>query len=487
MESIEILAVVESVSNEKGIDEGIIFGALETAIATASLRHFHEDADITVSIDRVSGEYSTHRHWAVAEELMEDFHKETHITETDSKMTLGETYSLDVDNVVFGRIEAQAARQVMMQKVREAERDNIVAMFTSQNNSLMNGTVKRVTRDNIIVDIGNDIEAILPRSQLLPGEIYKIKDRMRAILQIQEIEGRGSQLMLSRTCPEMVTELFRIEVPEINEDIIEIRGIARDAGSRSKITVKTNDGRIDPVGACVGMRGSRVQSVSGELGNERIDIIIYDDNPAQMVINALAPAKVESIVMDEDSRSMELAVNEENLALAIGSRGQNIRLASRLVGWELNIISSNEAEAKERVIEAEFQAKLMENLSINEAEAEGLIRGGFLTFDDIAYADDLKLITALGLEEARVEEIKAAAADAALMEAMGEITQEESNLESLTELGFSEEEVDILVSKSLKSMDDIAELAVDELQEVLEITEKKAADIIMKARESWFN
>ncbi|MDB9995416.1 transcription termination factor NusA [Gammaproteobacteria bacterium] len=487
MESIEILAVVESVSNEKGIEEGIIFGALETAIATASLRHFHEDAEITVSIDRVSGEYSTHRHWIVSEETVEDFHKETHVTENDSKLTLGDTYSLDVDNVVFGRIEAQAARQVMMQRVREAERDTIVAMFTSQNNSLMNGTVKRVTRDNIIVDIGNDIEAVLPRDQLLPGEIYKIKDRMRAILQIKEIEGRGSQLMLSRSCPEMVTELFRIEVPEINEDIIEIRGIARDAGSRSKITVKTNDGRIDPVGACVGMRGSRVQSVSGELGNERIDIIIYDDNPAQMVINALAPAKVESIVMDEDSRSMELAVNEENLALAIGSRGQNIRLASRLVGWELNIISSNEAEAKERVIEAEFQAKLMDNLSINESEAESLIRGGFLNFDDIAYAEDSKLLAALKLEESRVEEIKAAAADAALMEAMGEITQEESNLESLTELGFSEEEVDILVSKALKSMDDIAELAVDELQDIIEISDKKAADIIMKARESWFN
>ncbi|MDA9332101.1 transcription termination factor NusA [Gammaproteobacteria bacterium] len=487
MESIEILAVVESVSNEKGIEEGIIFGALETAIATASLRHFHEDAEITVSIDRVSGEYSTHRHWIVSEETVEDFHKETHVTENDSKLSLGDTYSLDVDNVVFGRIEAQAARQVMMQRVREAERDTIVAMFTSQNNSLMNGTVKRVTRDNIIVDIGNDIEAVLPRDQLLPGEIYKIKDRMRAILQIKEIEGRGSQLMLSRSCPEMVTELFRIEVPEINEDIIEIRGIARDAGSRSKITVKTNDGRIDPVGACVGMRGSRVQSVSGELGNERIDIIIYDDNPAQMVINALAPAKVESIVMDEDSRSMELAVNEENLALAIGSRGQNIRLASRLVGWELNIISSNEAEAKERVIEAEFQAKLMDNLSINESEAESLIRGGFLNFDDIAYAEDSKLLGALKLEESRVEEIKAAAADAALMEAMGEITQEESNLESLTELGFSEEEVDILVSKALKSMDDIAELAVDELQDIIEISDKKAADIIMKARESWFN
>ncbi|MDC1164225.1 transcription termination factor NusA, partial [Gammaproteobacteria bacterium] len=445
------------------------------------------DAEITVSIDRVSGEYSTHRHWIVSEETLEDFHKETHVTENDSKLSLGDTYSLDVDNVVFGRIEAQAARQVMMQRVREAERDTIVAMFTSQNNSLMNGTVKRVTRDNIIVDIGNDIEAVLPRDQLLPGEIYKIKDRMRAILQIKEIEGRGSQLMLSRSCPEMVTELFRIEVPEINEDIIEIRGIARDAGSRSKITVKTNDGRIDPVGACVGMRGSRVQSVSGELGNERIDIIIYDDNPAQMVINALAPAKVESIVMDEDSRSMELAVNEENLALAIGSRGQNIRLASRLVGWELNIISSNEAEAKERVVEAEFQAKLMDNLSINESEAESLIRGGFLNFDDIAYAEDSKLLGALKLEESRVEEIKAAAADAALMEAMGEITQEESNLESLTELGFSEDEVDILVSKALKSMDDIAELAVDELQDIIEISDKKAADIIMKARESWFN
>ena len=487
MESIEILAVVESVSNEKGIEEGIIFGALETAIASASLRHFHEDADITVSIDRVSGEYSTHRHWVVAEEAAEDFHKETHITEDDSKLSLGDTYSLDVDNVIFGRIEAQAARQVMMQRVREAERDTIVAMFTSQNNTLMNGTVKRVTRDNIIVDIGNDIEAVLPRDQLLPGEIYKIKDRIRAILQIKEIEGRGSQLMLSRSCPEMVTELFRIEVPEINEDIIEIRGIARDAGSRSKITVKTNDGRIDPVGACVGMRGSRVQSVSGELGNERIDIIIYDDNPAQMVINALAPAKVESIVMDEDSRSMELAVNEENLALAIGSRGQNIRLASRLVGWELNIISSNEAEAKERVVEAEFQAKLMDNLSINESEAESLIRGGFLNFDDIAYAEDSKLLSALKLDESRVDEIKTAAADAALMEAMGEITQEESNLESLTELGFTEEEVEIFVSKALKSMDDIAELAVDELQEIILMPDKKAADIIMKARESWFN
>ena len=487
MQSNEILAVVDSVSTEKGLDKNIIFSAIELAIASASQRHFHEDAELFVKIDRDTGEYSTHRNWHVFDESDEEFHLETHITKDNAELEIGEIYTKKQENVPFGRIETQAARQVMLQKVREAEREKVVSQFKNQNNQLVNGTVKRVTRDNIIVDIAYDAEAILPRDRLMPGEIYKINDRIRAVLQIQEIEGRGPQLMLNRICPEMVTELFSIEVPEINEDIIEIRGVARDAGSRSKIAVKTNDGRIDPVGACVGMRGSRVQAVSAELGNERIDIIIYDDNPAQLVINALVPAKVESIVMDEDSRSMELAVNEENLALAIGSRGQNIRLASRLVGWELNIISSNEAEAKERVVEAEFQAKLMDNLSINESEAESLIRGGFLNFDDIAYAEDSKLLTALKLEESRVEEIKAAAADAALMEAMGEITQEESNLESLTELGFSEEEVDILVSKALKSMDDIAELAVDELQDIIEISDKKAADIIMKARESWFN
>ena len=376
MDSKEILAVVEGVSNEKGIEESIIFNALEVAIASASQRHFHEDAEISVTIDTSSGVYTTSRSWIVANEDDPDFHIETHKTSADAGKETGELHTEVVENIDFGRIETQAARQIMMQKVREAERENIVSKFRAQDNTLMNGIVKRVTRDNIIVEINNDVEAILPRDQLLPGEIYKINDRIRAILQIKEIEGRGAQLMLSRVCPEMVTELFRIEVPEINEDVIEIRGIARDAGSRSKIAVKTNDGRIDPVGACVGMRGSRVQSVSGELGNERIDIIIFEDNPAQMVINALSPAKVESIVMDEDNRSMELAVNEDNLALAIGARGQNIRLASRLVGWELNIISSEEAEAKEKVVETEFQAKLMESLSLDEETAEKLVELG---------------------------------------------------------------------------------------------------------------
>jgi len=486
MDSKEILAVVEGVSNEKGIEESIIFNALEVAIASASQRHFHEDAEISVTIDTSSGVYTTSRSWIVANEDDPDFHIETHKTLADAGKEIGELHTEVVENIDFGRIETQAARQIMMQKVREAERENIVSKFRAQDNTLMNGIVKRVTRDNIIVEINNDVEAILPRDQLLPGEIYKINDRIRAILQIKEIEGRGAQLMLSRVCPEMVTELFRIEVPEINEDVIEIRGIARDAGSRSKIAVKTNDGRIDPVGACVGMRGSRVQSVSGELGNERIDIIIFEDNPAQMVINALSPAKVESIVMDEENRSMELAVNEDNLALAIGARGQNIRLASRLVGWELNIISSEEAEAKEKVVETEFQAKLMESLSLDEETAEKLVELGVKTFDDIAYMDDKDLEDATGLDHEKAQELKSSASDAALIEAMGEFSAEEDELASLTGLGFSEDDIETLKSNKLKTMDDVAELAVDELIDIVPMDEKKAADIIMKARESWF-
>ncbi len=486
MDSNEILAVVESVSTEKGLEDSIIFSAIETAIASASQRHFHEDAMLSVQIDRENGTYKTLRTWTVEDNTNPDFHIESHKSPEESDLSIGEAFTQEVKNVEFGRIEAQAARQVMMQKVREAERENIVSRFRHQNNTLINGVVKRVTRDNVIVEINTDIEAILPRDQLLPGEIYKINDRIRAVLQIKEIEGRGAQLMLSRICPEMVTELFRIEVPEINEDVIEIRGIARDAGSRSKIAVKTNDGRIDPVGACVGMRGSRVQSVSGELQNERIDIIIYEDNPAQMVINALSPAKVESIVLDEDNHSMELAVNEENLALAIGARGQNIRLASKLVGWELNIISSEEAEAKEKLMETEFQAKLIDSLSISEDEAELLVEAGMKSFDEIAYAEESSLKTLLEVTDKKIEELKTAASDAALIEAMGEFSAEEDELASLSDLGLSTEDINTLKTNKVKNKDDIAELSVDELKELISIEDKKAADVIMKAREDWF-
>ena len=486
MQSNEILAVVESVSTEKGLDKDVIFEAIEIAIASASQRHFHEDADLFVSIDRDTGEYTTHRNWIVFDDSDEEFHHETHITTDESKMELGATFSKEQDNIKFGRIETQAARQVMLQKVREAERKKVVEQFKSQHNKLVSGSVKRVTRDNIIVDITHEAEALLPRDRLMPGEIYKINDRIRAILQIVEVEGRGPQLMLNRSCPEMVTELFSIEVPEINEDIIEIRGVARDAGSRSKIAVKTNDGRIHPVGACVGIRGSRVQAVSSELGNERIDIIIYDDNPAQLVINALSPAKVESIVMDEDSRSMDIAVNEENLALAIGSRGQNIRLASKLVGWNLNIISNEEAEAKVKVDETEFLAKIIDSLQLQEDIAEKIISSGFSTFDDIAYADN-KIFSEFIDSEEEIDRIKSASEDAALLEAMGVVTEEEDNVESLTGLNLDEDNIAKLANKGIKNKDDLAELSIDELKEIIDISEDDASVMIMKAREHWFN
>ena len=486
MQSNEILAVVESVSTEKGLDKDVIFEAIEIAIASASQRHFHEDADLFVTINRDTGDYTTHRNWIVFDDANEEFHHETHITQNESNMELGATFSKKQDNIKFGRIETQAARQVMLQKVREAERKKVVEQFRSQHNKLVSGSVKRVTRDNIIVDITHEAEALLPRDRLMPGEIYKINDRIRAILQIVEVEGRGPQLMLNRSCSEMVTELFSIEVPEINEDVIEIRGVARDAGSRSKIAVKTNDGRIDPVGACVGMRGSRVQAVSSELGNERIDIIIYDDNPAQLVINALSPAKVESIVMDEDSRSMDIAVNEDNLALAIGSRGQNIRLASKLVGWDLNIISNEEAEAKVKVDETEFLAKIIDSLELQEDIAEKIISSGFSTFDDIAYADN-KIFSEFIDSEEEINRIKSASEDAALLEAMGAVTEEEDNVESLAGLNLDEDNIVKLASKGVKNKDDLAELSIDELQEIIDISNDDASKMIMKAREHWFN
>ena len=486
MESKEILDVVDSVSSEKGLEKNVIFQAIETAIASASQRHFHEDADLFVEINRESGEYKTHRNWIVFDTNDDEFHPETHISEKDSSLKIGEIFSKEQENITFGRIETQAARQVMLQKVREAEREKIVDQFRSQNNKLVSGSVKRVTRDNIIVDITHEAEALLPRDKLMPGEIYKINDRIRAVLQIIEVEGRGHQLMLNRSCPEMVTELFSIEVPEINEDIIEIRGVARDAGSRSKIAVKTNDGRIDPVGACVGMRGSRVQAVSSELGNERIDIIIYDDNPAQLVINALSPAKVESIVMDEESRSMDIAVNEDNLALAIGSRGQNIRLASKLAGWDLNIISNEEAEAKVKVDETEFLAKVVDILNVKDDIAEKIISFGFQSFDDIAYADAKSFEDFIESEE-EINRIKSAAEDAALMEAMGAVTEEEDNVESLSDLKLDDENITKLSSKGIKNKDDLAELSIDELQDIIDINDEDASKMIMKAREHWFN
>ena len=355
----EILLVAESVSGEKGLPQEVIFEAIESALATATKRRYSEPSNIEVNIDKSSGEYETFRFWEVVDEeefedpglhiLLEEAKKK------DSKFELGSRIEEKVANVEFGRIAAQAAKQVIVQKVREAERAKIVDQYRSFLGELVNGTVKKVTREFLIVDLGDGAEAILPRTELIPGEVYRIGDRLRAVLQEEERENRGSQLSLSRKCPEMVGELFRLEVPEIAEQVIEIKAIARDAGSRAKIAVKTNDNRIDPVGACVGMRGSRVQAVSAELGNERLDIVIWDDDPAELLINAIGPAEIDSIVLDEENQIMEVAVDKDSLAQAIGRSGQNVRLCSLITGWKLNVVDKDEAGQEERTSAGSLQ------------------------------------------------------------------------------------------------------------------------------------
>ena len=344
----EILLVVEAVSNEKGVEKDVIFEAIELALAAATKKRYEdEDADITVNIDRKTGDHVTFRHWTVVDNdavpgLGTDLTMEE-TAEIDPKLQPGDRHTEEVESVSFGRIGAQAAKQIIVQKVREAEREMIVDSYRDRVGELVSGTVKKVTRDNVIVDLGNNAEALLPRENLVAREVFRMGDRVRALLEEIRVEVRGPQLILSRIAPAMLGELFRIEVPEISEEVIEIRSAARDPGSRAKIAVKSNDKRIDPVGACVGMRGARVQAVSGELGNERVDIILWDDNPAQLVVNAMAPAEVASIVVDEDTHSMNVAVAEENLAMAIGRSGLNVRLAAELTGWELNVMSEADA------------------------------------------------------------------------------------------------------------------------------------------------
>lgn len=348
----EILLVVDSVSNEKGVPKEVIIDALELALATATKKRYTEEVDLRVVIDTATGEYETFRRWEVIgdNDQPEFPAAQYHITDAEEinpALQIGDFHEEQVESVEFGRIAAQTAKQVIVQKVREAERAQVVEAYRSRVGELVNGQVKKVTRDAVIVDLGNNAEAVLLREDWIPRETFRVNDRLRALLKEVRPEARGPQLALSRTSPDVLVELFKIEVPEVADGVIEILGAARDAGSRAKIAVKTNDGRIDPVGACVGMRGSRVQAVSGELGNERIDIVLWDDNIAQLAINSMAPAEVASIVVDEETRSMDIAVDEENLAQAIGRGGQNVRLAAELTGWDLNIMTEEEASEKQ--------------------------------------------------------------------------------------------------------------------------------------------
>ena len=491
MGSKEILQVVELFSNEKGIPKGIVFEAIEQALATATRKRYEdEEADIRVAIDPATGDYDTFRRWVVVPDdhlaILGSELTTEEAAEIDTGLQVGDEYEIEVESVDFGRIEAQTAKQVIVQKVREAEREKVVADYESRLLSLINGIVKKVTRDSVIVDLGGAAEALMPRENLIGREIFRVNDRVRAILQEIRTEGRGPQLILSRNSPEFLIELFKIEVPEIAEETIEIRGAARDPGMRAKIAVKTNDGRIDPVGACVGMRGARVQAVSNELNGERVDIVLWDDNPAQLVINAMAPAEVSSIVMDEDNRSMDVAVTDDNLAQAIGRGGQNVRLASELTAWKLNVMSEEQAVERQEAESEKLVNMFMVRLDVDPELARILVEEGFTSIDEVAYVPVEEMLSIEGFDEDLVETLRARSRDVLLTAALAGDETREPQDDLLTMEGMTPGLAYQLADRGVCTMEDLAELSVDEFTEIEGVDEAAAATLIMKAREPWF-
>ena len=489
----EILLVADAVSNEKGVDKELIFQAIETALATATKKRFEEDSYIDVHINRTTGDYETFRSWdVVADDVMAELGTQLYVEEVREKnadVNVGETFREKIENAEFGRIAAQTAKQVIVQKVREAERAQMVDEYRDRMGELISGTVKKVTRDSIIVDLGNNAEGILPRDQLIGREIFRMGDRIRALLLDVRTEVRGPQLFLSRSCPEMLIELFKIEVPEISEEVIEIKGAARDPGLRAKIAVKTNDGRIDPVGACVGMRGSRVQAVSNELGGERVDIVLWDDNPAQFVMNAMSPAEIESIVVDEDANSMDLAVNEDNLAMAIGRGGQNVRLAGDLTGWSINVMSVADWQSKQEAESGSFINMFMNALDVDEDVAAVLVEEGFTTLEEVAYVPLEEMLNIDGFDEDIAEELRARAKDALLTQALASEERIEgvAPAEDLLAMeGMDSALAILLAGRGIVTMEDLAEQSIDELLGIDGVDATRAAALIMKAREPWF-
>ena len=490
----EILLVVESVSNEKGVPEEIIFDALEVALATATKKRYSEESDVRVAIDRETGLYDSFRRWTVMADDEPIEFEDAQLTieqagEMQPGLAAGDIYEIAIDSVEFGRIAAQAAKQVIVQKVREAERAQVVEAYRHRIGELLNGQVKKVTREAVIVDLGNNAEAILPREEWVPRETFRIGDRLRALLKEVRPEARGPQLAMTRTSAEVLTELFKIEVPEVADGIIEILGAARDPGSRAKIAVKTNDGRIDPVGACVGMRGSRVQAVSGELGNERIDIVLWDDNIAQLAINAMAPAEVVSIVVDEETHSMDIAVSEDNLAQAIGRGGQNVKLASELTGWSLNIMTEAEAAEKQEQEAGSVVTNFMEQLDVDEDVAIVLLEEGFTSLEEIAYVPIDEMVAIEGFDIDIVEELRTRARNTITNRELADETNRSSQEPAedlLTMDGMTTKLAYDLAAMGIITMEDLAEQAVDDIMEIESMTEAMAGEIIMTARAPWF-
>ena len=488
----ELLLVAETVANEKLMSQDVIFDALEQALAMATRKLNHMDWDVRVSLDRKTGDYKTFRRWVILADDAEMLNPEAEIylkdaLEEDKDIEVANVLEEEMPSIEFGRIAAQTAKNVVIQKMRDAERDKMVQEFQGRIGDLVNTTVKRVTRDSIILDLGDHAEGMMPRTEVLPREIYKVGDRVRCYLKEVFKDVRGAHILLSRACPEMLVELLRLEVPEIAEEVIQVKRAVRDPGMRAKIAVKTNDGRIDPVGACVGMRGSRIQAVTNELGGERIDVVVYDDNPVQFVINALAPAEVVSIVMDEEAHSMEVAVHEDQLSLAIGKGGQNVRLASQLTGWRLNVMAETEAEEKAES-ELNMQRQILTNeLGIDEDAANLLINEGFASLEEIAYVPVKELLDLGAFDEEVVMELRDRAKNALLARALsGNVNAAKPAADLLALDGMTPELAEQLAKMSICSAEDLAEQSVDELMDIPGMSVELAGKIIMAARAPWF-
>jgi N utilization substance protein A len=491
----DILYVADAVSNEKGVDKEIIFEAIEAALATATRKKNNKDIEVRVDIDRETGDYETFRRWLVVEDTGEGL--ENPLAEItleaaridDPELQPGDYIEEQIESVEFGRIAAQTAKQVIVQKVREAERARVIEAYQGREGELVMGTVKRVERGNVYLDLGDNVEAFIPREDMIPREAVRTGDRLRGYLKEVRAETRGPQLFVSRTAPEFLVELFKLEVPEVDQGLLRILGGARDSGSRAKISVESLDSRLDPVGACVGMRGSRVQSVSNELAGERVDIILWDENPAQFVINAMSPAEVTSIVVDEDTHSMNIAVEEDKLAMAIGRGGQNVRLASELTGWELNVMTEKEAEERSDEENQKLLAEFKEKLDVDEEVAGILVAEGFSTIEEVAYVPEAELNSIEEFDADIVNELRNRARDYLLTQAImqEEVLEDRQPAEDLLQMeGMDEDTAIQLASKGICNMEELAEQSVDELMEIDGMDEKHASALIMKAREPWF-
>ncbi|HFE37305.1 MAG TPA: transcription termination/antitermination protein NusA [Gammaproteobacteria bacterium] len=491
----EILLVVDAVSHEKGVDKGIIFEAIEAALATATRKKYREDIDVRVCIDRSTGDYETFRRWLVMDLDDENFDiptKQMLLPEAQAKnpdIQVGEYIETQIDSVGFGRIAAQTAKQVIVQKVREAERAQVVEAFLERKGELISGVVKRLEKGNVHIDLGGHAEGVILREDLIPKESLRPGDRIRGYLREVRSEARGPQIFISRIAPELLVELFKLEVPEVGEGLIDIINAARDPGMRAKIAVRGNDSRIDPVGACVGMRGSRVQAVSNELGGERVDIIVYDENPAQFVVNAMSPAEVVSIVVDEDKNAMDVAVTEEQLSQAIGRGGQNVRLASELTGWEINVMTEAQADEKNDSETASILKVFMDGLGVDEEVASILVDEGFSSMDEVAYVPRQEMEAIEEFDETIVEELRQRARDYVIAQAIAEEElAEDVPAQDLLEMeGMTPELAAKLAKHKIKTMEDLADQAVDDVVEMVGLDAEKAAALIMKAREPWFS